>query len=173
MGMATRLRVTRGRSRHRNDRGAAMVEAAIVLPVLILLVAGIIDFGFVLNDKQQVSNATFRAARSMAVDEYTLSPGCGGAGSSDTAGTVCMLRAESQAPGDSWVKIVPPTKMEAGESALLCLAVPANSPTGVLGPLTNDMILTSSRHVRIESSDVDLVPFEDALPSGENWSWCT
>jgi Flp pilus assembly pilin Flp len=48
----------------RNDqRGAAAVEFAIILPLLVVFVFGIIEFGLVLYDKAVVTNASREAAR--------------------------------------------------------------------------------------------------------------
>ena len=55
------------------ERGQAMVEFAIIAPLFIMLVAGIIQFGVVLNfwlDMQRISN---QGARWAVVDGY---PGC-------------------------------------------------------------------------------------------------
>jgi Flp pilus assembly protein TadG len=49
--------------RSRKQRGAALVEFALVLPLLLLLVFGIIEFGLVLYDKTVITNASREAAR--------------------------------------------------------------------------------------------------------------
>jgi hypothetical protein len=62
----------RVRSRE-GERGQAMVEFALIAPVFILLIAGIIQFGVVLNfwlDMQRIAN---QGARWAVVDAY---PGC-------------------------------------------------------------------------------------------------
>ena len=47
--------------------GQAMVEFALVLPVLILLICGIIDFGWIFGNQIIVNNATREAARYTAI----------------------------------------------------------------------------------------------------------
>lgn len=54
-------------SKLRNKRGAAMVEMAIVVTLLLLLVFGIIDFGLMLKDYLALSQAAREGARSAAV----------------------------------------------------------------------------------------------------------
>lgn len=49
--------------RARGDRGAVLVEAAFVLPVLLTLVFGIVEFGFAWRDKITVETATRAGAR--------------------------------------------------------------------------------------------------------------
>ncbi len=53
----------------RGDRGVAAVEAALVLPVLLLLVMGIIDLGRAFATKQEVTHATREAVRVYAVTQ--------------------------------------------------------------------------------------------------------
>ena len=53
--------------RRKSERGAAAVEFALVLPVLILLLFGIIEFGAAYNAQILVTNAAREATRTMAV----------------------------------------------------------------------------------------------------------
>jgi len=45
------------------EKGSVFIELAIVLPILILIIAGIIQFGFLLNAKIAVNSASYEAAR--------------------------------------------------------------------------------------------------------------
>ena len=56
-----------GKSLRRSEDGAALVEFAIVLPVLLLLVFGIIDFGRALSVKNGIIAAVHDGARLAAV----------------------------------------------------------------------------------------------------------
>lgn len=49
--------------RERDDRGAAAVEFALVVPLLLMLVFGIVDFGYMINRSSMVNNAARDAAR--------------------------------------------------------------------------------------------------------------
>ncbi|NLJ31875.1 MAG: pilus assembly protein [Clostridiales bacterium] len=53
--------------RRENEKGQAMVEFALVLPILILLVCGIIDFGWIYSNQITVTNACREAARYSSV----------------------------------------------------------------------------------------------------------
>lgn len=55
------------RRRRVPDRGAAAVEAALVLPLLLLLVFGIIDFGRMLNAQIKVTEAAREGARASSL----------------------------------------------------------------------------------------------------------
>ena len=55
------------RSASRDDDGAAAVELALVLPVLLLLVTGIIYFGLAFHAKIELSGAVREGARKLAL----------------------------------------------------------------------------------------------------------
>jgi Flp pilus assembly protein TadG len=57
--MATLTRVRR----LRDDRGAELIEMALILPVLMLIIAGIVDFGFLFQKFNVVTNAAREGAR--------------------------------------------------------------------------------------------------------------
>lgn len=47
----------------KQKRGQSLVETAIVLPLILILIMGIIDFGFLFNNYIVISNASREAAR--------------------------------------------------------------------------------------------------------------
>ena len=57
-----------GSQRRGGDRGAAAVEFALVLPFLLLLVFGLVDFGRAYNAKVTLTHAAREGARMLAVD---------------------------------------------------------------------------------------------------------
>lgn len=77
------------------ERGAALVELAIILPVLIILVLGVIDLGRVFYSYEALVNATREGARYCA-----LHPG-------DTPGTTDRVRREiNYNLGGTWLVAV-------------------------------------------------------------------
>jgi len=62
------LRRLKARPRARNERGAILVEAAFVLPVMILFVMAIIEFGLAFKDLQTVFSATRVGARTASAE---------------------------------------------------------------------------------------------------------
>lgn len=57
--------------RLRGERGAELIEFAFVLPLLLLVVAGIIDFGFLFKDYEVLTNAAREGARLGSLPNYT------------------------------------------------------------------------------------------------------
>jgi len=53
----------------KNQRGATAVEFAIVLPLLVLLLIGIIEFSVILYDKAMITNASREGARAGIVSQ--------------------------------------------------------------------------------------------------------
>ena len=54
------------RRKFRTERGAAMIEMAIVTPLLVLLVFGIVEYGLLFREKMTIAAATTSAARTGA-----------------------------------------------------------------------------------------------------------
>lgn len=55
------------RERLGNQRGQSIVETALILPIIILILTGIIDFGLLFNNYLVITNASREAARNAAV----------------------------------------------------------------------------------------------------------
>lgn len=53
----------------KSTKGNVLIETALIMPLLLLLVAGIIQFGFLLNAKIAVSSASYEAARSATLSD--------------------------------------------------------------------------------------------------------
>jgi Flp pilus assembly protein TadG len=54
----------------RDDRGAELIELAMIFPILMLLVAGMVDFGFLFQRYEVVTNAAREGARIAVLPGY-------------------------------------------------------------------------------------------------------
>ncbi len=54
---------------YKGENGNVLLEFALIMPVLLLIIAGIIQFGFILNAKVAVNSASYEAARSATLSE--------------------------------------------------------------------------------------------------------
>ena len=72
--MTARETPATARRRHKGhfERGAAAVEMALVMPLLILMVMGIIDFGRIFNGEIQLSQAAREGARVAALGTFSV-----------------------------------------------------------------------------------------------------
>ena len=68
-----------------DDRGAVIVEFALIAPILILLVAGTIQFGIMYSQYQVLQGAAREGARCAAVQAYPDFASCSVAGSVEDA----------------------------------------------------------------------------------------
>ena len=59
------------RDRVRQERGAELIEMALVLPLLLLIVMGIFDFGFMFREMSVVTNAAREGARAGILPDYS------------------------------------------------------------------------------------------------------
>ena len=62
--------VVRLPARVRSQAGAELVEFALVLPILLLVFGGIVDFGLLLQRQQVITNAAREGARARRVPGY-------------------------------------------------------------------------------------------------------
>ena len=154
------------------ERGAGLVEIALVVPIFILLVMGIIDFGMAFNDYNSVRQGVREGARQIVVADWATD-GCTTGTSSERA--ACVTRARiGLATADTKVKIVLPTAYQPGDQVKVCAMYPVRSLTGVFSPLLEGKAAKSKLSMRIEQIDGDhpLPAYQDTLPSGQSWSWC-
>ena len=63
--------VVRLPARVRSQAGAELVEFALVLPILLLVLGGIVDFGLLLQRQQVITNAAREGARLAVLPGYT------------------------------------------------------------------------------------------------------
>jgi hypothetical protein len=75
------------RQRARAQRGVAIVELALILPVVTLLLVGILEFGIIMFEKNDVVQAARDGARQAAVNTSGANTGCPAA--SNWLGAAC------------------------------------------------------------------------------------
>jgi Flp pilus assembly pilin Flp len=164
--------------RGRDDRGAAAVEFALVVPVLLMVMLGILDYGMWFSDSLNLRQGAREGARSAVVDDASVSTGC--TGQVGLALVACNTRVQIGAVGGTSyarVAIFNPdgtasTDWKKGQQLLVCGVVKETALTG-LTPLPSDGMLRSSVRMRIENGTHTYSTHQDTLPNGQTWSWCT
>ncbi len=61
------------RKKVKSEEGQALLEFAIVLPLILMILCGILDFGWLFYNQLNVDNASREAARAVCVDCETMS----------------------------------------------------------------------------------------------------
>jgi hypothetical protein len=154
-----------------NEDGASAVEFALVVPVLLLLVFGIVDYGLWFNESLNVRQGVREAARAGIAQQFDQ-PGCAG---TEMEKLVCKTKAEiAPIVGQAHVRvIVPAGGWTRGAPLTVCGLVDVDGLTGV-APLPSTAV-RSSTHMSIESTRTPTIAagaYGDPAPGGTDWTWC-
>ena len=165
--------------RSRHDRGAAAVEFALVVPILLMIVFGITDFGLWFSDSLNLRQGVREGARQGVVDDLTPATGC--SGTAELARVACNTKDRVAAYGGlmyARVALLNPdgtssTAWKKGQQLLVCSMVKENGLTGIT-PLPKDGIVRASVRMRIETGTHTYTTnvHADTPTAGANWSWC-
>lgn len=123
----------------RSERGAAAVEFALVVPVLLLLLLGIIEFSRAYNTQISLTHAARETARHMAIHDNGTA--------SATTWTAASTAGRDAAPtlkGADMTFTAAPTKCTAGKMLTVTITYPLKTITGV----AKDMTLTGEAAMR-------------------------
>jgi hypothetical protein len=119
----------------RSERGAALVEFAVVLPLLVVLLFGIMEAGWLFAQQVELRNATREGAR-LAVVDY---------GDAPTIITETCARADLSSPGTTFSITINT------DSITVDAVKPYSSLTGFI-PAFSALTITSSTEMRTERS---------------------
>ncbi len=158
-----------------------MMEMALAMPVLVLLLCGILDFGLVLADVHAVRQGTGNSARQISVDGFGDDSSCiyppGHEGPSQSqfaaAAATCHVRQQVGLEGDLLVKIVAPDPYVVGEPVALCVQYPMRSVTGLFSNLLDDHWIEVEVDVRVEFFEEPIESYEDDLVGTASWDFCS
>lgn len=189
--------IWRARRRHSDD-GAAAVEFALVLPILVLILFGIIDYGLYFSNSIGARSGLQSAVRQAVVDnldstcatpsEHAITP----APTTEVGELMCMVKLRSDpVSGETYVKVVlPPLTFDptrsgwtVGQPLLVCEVIEVKgvtgyvplprAGTGVNGVIRDKVVMQIERHDQNGDHDGDPdTGAEEANPPG-GWDWCT
>jgi Flp pilus assembly protein TadG len=167
-----------------------LVELAIVLPIFVALIFGVIEFGLTYNNAIALRQGTREGARQGAVGNF---------GPASTTGSPCYLTGASSASTDvkslmcltKYQVGMDATKLRVkvlsgssdfssagafskGDSLIVCTQYPVDPTAKIVSPFLGGSVLKSKTSMRIETSySVTETGGEETPPSGSDWSWCT
>lgn len=171
-----------GRGRSENSRGAVLVEAAMVLPLIIIILIGTFEFGLAMSDLISVRQGTRDAARSAVVATYgsdmscTLDVSLANPGNDETRKIMCDAKDEiRREEGRVRVKVAFPdggqTPPPDDNSFLICVEYQHNSPTGMFAVLLDNRVSETQVVMRVEQDLTGVDAGEETSLSG-SWAWC-
>jgi Flp pilus assembly protein TadG len=157
-------------------RGASLVEFAIVLPLLVLLLFGIVDFGMQFANLNSMRLGTREGARQAVVATFG-SAGCTTTGIGDTttdaAKLICLTKDRIGLDEQKTrVQVRFTTTNEVGRTLLVCSMYPMTSTSGLFQPLFANRVLKTKVEMRLEQIDEDLQTTTETAISGQDWAWC-
>lgn len=142
------------RSKKRNsEKGAAAVEFALVVPLLLSLLFGIIEFGWAYGQLLDVRHGAREGARLISVNDFPA-----GQSADDTTAaeqsthlvtTICE-RMDLTNDAEITLAFENSAAISAGGTVLITVAAPLQTITGWFDPMIGSKTLTSSLEVRLE-----------------------
>jgi len=147
------------------QRGAALVEFALIVTMFLLLVFGMIEFGLDYNDYIAVRNGSREAARMGVVNDLTGAPACSINGATVTPPTnpttatdatnalVCKAKDRIGLKGIS-TKVQIITGANPGDTLKICASYPVSSVTGLVAPFVAGKQLISKVSMRLEQKPI-------------------
>lgn len=166
-----------GARRLTTDRGAAAVEFALVVPILLLMVFGMIDYGLFFNNALSVKQGVRETVRQGVVANYgsscatitwAVTP------SANLQNLGCTLKDRTGSViGTSYYKIKIPGGWVKGQPLVICSMVKTGGLTGWV-PLPGKGLTTSRVEMAIEKVTTGQTETggETTTPAGTDWSWC-
>ena len=153
------MRLQSATRRRHTSRGAAAVEFALVMPILLLLVFGIINYGLVLNDSNNARQGAREAARRAAVQDFGT---CAG---TTSVKIQCMAKAQVGAlSGNAYVSVKAPTWAK-GQPLTVCVVITPNNMTKIV-PMPKSVSALTTMSIEVDSPAVTAVSAVDTPPSG-------
>jgi Flp pilus assembly protein TadG len=171
------------------EHGAVAVEFALVVPLLLVLVFGIIEFGVVFANQISTRQGTREAARQGAVRNWGTPCPAGqplaatGTASADVDRLICQAKNRiGTDPKNLYIKVhfvdqatgnevTSGTLTANATNLVVCAYLPIAQITGYF-PFLNGKAITSSIAINMEQSATGEYPRAETLPAGGSWSWC-
>lgn len=141
--------LTVGRRRRGGDRGTAIVELAIVMPLLAALLLGIIEFGWTLNQEQDVRYGAREGARIAAVNNID------GTNTAPTTADVVAAICKRMDSADSSMRVAfTSTSLDnpllGGDTVQITVAKRDQQITGFFSAVLNTTVLKSQLDFQLE-----------------------
>ncbi len=139
--------------RSKKDRGAAAVEFALVLPLLLSLLFGIIEFGWAYGQMLDVRHGAREGARLVAVNDFPAGKTADDlTAAQQTNHLVATICDRMDLTNDAKISIELETVggVSAGQTVSVTVESPLQTITGWFDPLIGSKELTSTLQVRIE-----------------------
>jgi Flp pilus assembly pilin Flp len=174
----------------RDERGQGVVEFALILPVLLLVLVGILEFGSIYSNVISMRQGVREAGRQGSVAKFGSTTSCGliidGTSPSDNIKMLmCLVKDQSGVQDNVKIRVgftdanlnaytEDSTGYVAGNAIVVCAAYPLTSLTGLFQPFLGGRVAKTKAAFRIEKADpAGATGGGERDPSDQNWAWCT
>ncbi|MGH8913392.1 MAG: TadE/TadG family type IV pilus assembly protein [Acidimicrobiia bacterium] len=143
---------SRSANRSRSDRGASLVEFALVAPLLLLLLIGVVEFGWLFAQNLDVRHGAREGARLAAVNfPEGPEPNSGVRGDPNRDALVAEICSRMQTPTGADVTIA--SSGSVGDAATVTVSTPGQTLTGFIDfLLPSPLDLDSTVQIRLEQA---------------------
>jgi Flp pilus assembly protein TadG len=172
-----------------------LVESALVIPILLMLIAAVVDFGLALNDSQSVRQGAMDGARQTAVNNigtYSCPLTSMGAGWASAASVACLTKTRTNISNAASVRVglafqvsgtcnsggaasVSAPCSKKGDPIAVCVQYPVTSASGMFNFIVAGSQAKTEIVERLEK-DAKSAPtagfVSETAPEGGTWSWC-
>ncbi len=165
----------------REQRGSAALEFALIAPVVLLILFGIMNWGLWLNDAMNLRQGVREASREGVVNQFGSTTACGatyGVGATPSTHLqelVCSAKdAGAGLTGETYVKVLLPGGWVRGQPLVVCTMIKATRISSMI-PLPSGGVIRSESRMAIETvtpGQTETAGYENP-PAGTDWSWCT
>ncbi|HXH25854.1 MAG TPA: TadE/TadG family type IV pilus assembly protein [Vicinamibacterales bacterium] len=135
------------RAHQGQQRGVALVEMAIVVPFLLLVVFGIIEFGSAYNDKITLNQGVREGARLAARGDL---PPCGGGSSTEIVECLTRDRIGGELGQEATIGIDAPPSPQKGRPITVCAEVTLDASTPIIGQFVDGRTIHAEATMRVE-----------------------
>lgn len=160
---------------------------AIILPIFVILIFGLLEFGITYNSYISLRQGTREAARQAAVGNFGSTTSCSltglsGAPSTDMQKLMCLAKSQAGLSYSSTrVKVLSGNSdfssagtFTKGDSIIVCTEYPVDSAAKFISPLLGGAVLKTKTAMRIETNySVAETGGQESALNGGDWSWCT
>jgi hypothetical protein len=179
---AVRERTAQDSSCRERERGLAIVEFIFIVPLLLALLVGIVDFGFLFNDVISVRQGARDGGRQAAVGKFGSDDGCslsGFSGHPNARYLFCLTKSrDGLNDEDTRVAVIVgeggTPEYAIGKPVTICEQYRMRSITGVL-PFLDGKVFETRTTFRVEvlNNNGGLGDASEAPLPGGNWGFCT
>jgi hypothetical protein len=156
------------------------VEFALVVPLVVTLLFGVIDFGVVWSNQIAVRQGVREGARTGVVANFGNTTSCSLHGTTGASIDIQKLMCTTKNrigidPSKIYVMVTFDSSYDAGQGLIVCAQGPMTSLTGMFSPFLNGKFYKTKVEMNIEqkSGSTETGGAEDVSGIGGSWSWCT